>query len=329
MTTFSNRWPDFRDYIIDITKEIWEDRGIGTLNHYYAPDIPVRSPMGVSRGNKAVIAATLATVHEFPDRQLFAEDVIFSEDEAQGFLSSHRIITTATHAADGAFGPATGKRFQVRVIADCAAKNDTIYDEWLVRDYCGIVRQLGMVPEDFARMLIRREGGIEKAGRPLTPETDPPDVYKGRGNANPWGARYAEMLKRIMAADINHIHSHYDRAVIGEYPGAKQAIGRDAVAAFWVGLRSAFPSATFAIHHQIGMEAGMMPPRAAIRWSLTGAHDGWGAFGRPTGARVHVMGMSHAEFGPFGPDGIGLRREFTLYDEIAIWKQILLQTGDL
>jgi len=96
-----------------------------------------------------------------------------------------------------------------------------------------------------------------------------------------------------------------------------------------VGLLAAFPSAIFAIHHQIGMDADMLSPRAAIRWSLTGMHDGWGAFGRPTGARVHVMGISHAEFGPYGPDGIGLRREFALYDEIAIWKQILLHTGDL
>ncbi len=135
MTTFSNRWPDFRDYIIDVTKEIWEDRGIGTLDHYYAPDIPVRSPMGVGRGNKAVIASTMATVHEFPDRQLYAEDVIYSADETHGFLSSHRLISTGTHAADGVFGPATGKRFQIRIIADCAARNDTIYDEWLVRDY--------------------------------------------------------------------------------------------------------------------------------------------------------------------------------------------------
>ena len=61
---------------------------------------------------------------------------------------------------------------------------------------------------------------------------------------------------------------------------------------------------------------------AALRWSLDGTHDGWGSFGRPTGARVHVMGMSHAEFGPWG-----MRREFALYDEIAIWKQILLATG--
>lgn len=328
MSPFSNQWPDFRDYIIDITKEIWEDRGIGTLNHYYAPDIPVRSPMGVSRGNQTVIAATMATSHEFPDRQLLAEDVIFSEDETHGFLSSHRILSTATHAADGAFGPATGKRYQIRIIADCAARNNQIYDEWLVRDYGGIVRQLGLLPEDYARLLIRREGGPERASRPLAPETAPPDVYKGRGNANPWGARYAGMLKRIMAADFNHIHTHYDRAVIGEYAGAKQAVGREAVAAFWLGLRSAFPSACFEIHHQIGMEADMLPPRAAIRWSLTGRHEGWGAFGRPTGAEVHVMGMSHAEFGPYGPDGIGLRREFALYDEIAIWKQILLHTGD-
>ena len=40
------------------------------------------------------------------------------------------------------------------------------------------------------------------------------------------------------------------------------------------------------------------------------------------------MGLSHAEFGPFGPDGTGLRREFALIDDIAIWKQILLHTGE-
>ncbi len=59
MNDFSNRWKDFPDYIIGITKEIWEDRGIETLNRYYAPDIPVRSPMGIQQGNQAVIASTI------------------------------------------------------------------------------------------------------------------------------------------------------------------------------------------------------------------------------------------------------------------------------
>lgn len=328
MKTQSNRWKDLPDYIIGVTKEIWEDRGIATLNQSYAPDIPVRSPMGVQRGNKAVIASTMATVHEFPDRQLFAEDVIFSEDSKEGILSSHRLITTATHSQDGSFGPATGRRFVARVIADCAVRGDVIYDEWLVRDYGGIVRQLGMQPRAYAHTLITREGGPERASRPFTPETDISGEYCGTGNTNAWGQRYADTLTRIMQADFAHIHASYDRAVVGEYAGSKQALGREEVTSFWVGLRSAFPSATFAIHHQIGMDGDMLSPRASVRWSLDGTHDGWGAFGRPTGARVHVMGMSQAEFGPFGPDGIGLRREYSLYDEVAIWKQILLHTGD-
>ena len=319
MKGFSNRWKDFPDYILGVTKEIWEDRGIGTLNETYAETIPVRSPMGIQKGNQAVIASTMATVDEFPDRQLYGEDVIWSDDPEHGLLSSHRLITTATHTRDGQFGKASGKSWTVRVIADCAARENTIYDEWLVRDYGGIVRQLGMTPEAYAADLIAQEGGPETASRPFTPETDVEHVYKGKGNDNEWGARYADILRQIMDKDFNVVFRDYDRAVIGEYAGARSTLGRDGTLEFWVGLRSAFPTAKFEVHHQIGMDADMLSPRASVRWSLDGLHEGWGAFGRPTGARVHVFGMSHAEFGPWG-----LRREFALYDEIAIWKQILL-----
>ena len=327
MSFFSERWKDFPDYIIGVTKEIWEDRGIATLESRYAEDIPVRSPMGIQRGNREVIASTMATCHEFPDRRLYGEDVIWSEDPEYGLLSSHRLVTTATHVCDGQFGPATGKRWRVRVIADCAARANTIYDEWLVRDYGGIVRQIGLDPGEFARGLIDSEGGPGSAVPPFTPEIDVDGGYRGKGNDNEWGLRYADALTRIMAGDFNHIHRTYDRAVIGEYAGARSTLGVEEATAFWLGLRSSFPSAAFRIHHRIGMEGDMMPPRASVRWSLDGPHDGWGSFGHPTGVRVHVMGMSHAEFGPYGPEGVGLRREFALYDEIAIWKQILMRTG--
>ncbi|MEM9049648.1 MAG: ester cyclase [Pseudomonadota bacterium] len=309
---FSNRWTDFPDYILGITKEIWEERGVASLHQHYASDIAVRSPMGVQMGNKAVIASTMATIHEFPDRALLGEDVIWSDDPEHGLLSSHRLLTKATHLRDGQFGAATDKPWVVRVIADCAARAGVIYDEWLVRDYGGIVRQLGMTPREVAAQTVAR------GARPFRPEADTPARYQGRGNANEWGQRYADTLTRLMDADFNHIFSAYDRAAIGEYAGAQSAIGRDAICAFWLGLRSAFPDASFAIHHQIGREDPLMPPRAALRWSLDGTHSGWGAFGAPTGAPVHVFGMSHAEYGPWG-----LRREYGLYDEIAIWAQIL------
>ena len=326
MKGFSNRWKDFPDYIIGITKEIWEDRGVGTLHHYYSDDIVVRSPMGIQRGNKAVMAATMATINEFPDRQLFGDDVIWSED-ATGLLSSHRLNTVATHTRDGQFGPATGKRWNIKVIADCAAKEDTIFDEWLIRDYGGIVRQMGMDPRTYAEGLIAAEGGPDTASRPFTPDQDIDGGYHGTGNENEWGARYAATLTRIMNMDFNHILESYDRACIGEYAGGQLLVSAQECVKFWVGLRSSFPNAEFKIHHQIGMDGGMLSPRAALRWSLDGVHDGWGSFGAPTGAKVHVMGMCHAEYGPFGPDGVGLRREYALYDEIAIWKQILMQAG--
>ena len=323
MKGFSNRWSDLPDYILGITKEIWEDRGIATLHHYYAKDIPVRTPMGVATGNAGVIASTMATLHEFPDRQLYGEDVIWSGDEDAGFLSSHRIISTGTHRGDGWFGPATGRRFQVRIIADCAARADVIDDEWLVRDNGGIIRQLGGDPRDFARTLIAREGGPETAKRPFVPEADVPGPYTSGGNDNEWGQRHADTLTRIMQGDFAHVLAGHDRAAIGEFPGARTILGAQGIADAWLGLRSSFPSATFTIHHRIGMEGGMLSPRASVRWSLDGTHDGWGAFGPPTGARVHVMGLSHAEYGPWG-----LRRAYVMFDEIAIWKQILLHTGE-
>ena len=332
MKGFSNRWHDFPDYILGVTHQIWEGRNIAGLQDWYAPDIPVRTPMGVALGNQGVIASTLATLHEFPDRQLLGEDVIWSGSHETHLLSSHRILSTGTHTSDGWFGPASNKRFAVRVIADCAARNDVIDDEWLVRDNGGIVRQLGGDPRRFALDLIAREGGPDLAKRPFIPAMDVAGPYQGAGNDDGFGARYAQTLERIMQGDLAHLLDAYDRAALADHAGARHLIGAQAIADSWLSLRAAFPSAQFRIHHQIGMDGGMMAPRAALRWSLDGTHDGWGAFGAPTGAPVHIMGMAHAEYGPFGPNGPradgGLRRECALWDEIAIWKQILLHTGE-
>ena len=333
MPGFDPKWRNLPDFIIGITKEIWEDRGIATLTHRYAPDIPVRSPASVVLGNAGVIAATMATLAEFPDRTLFGEDVIWSGDPetGKGMLSSHRLVSTATHSGAGAYGAPTGKRLVYRIIADCHAKDDRIDDEWLIRDQGAIVRQMGWDPAAFARDQIAREGGPEACVKPFTPERDVPGPYTGRGNGSEWGARLADILTRIMAADFTAIPRGYDRAANLFYPGGVQGLSHGDADRFWMGLRAAFPSARFEIHHVIGREDPFLPPRAAVRWSLDGRHDGWGAFGTPTHARVHIMGMTHAEFGPWsgadGRIGPGIRREWTLYDETAIWKQIALHAG--
>jgi len=329
MKNFDPKFKNFPDYIIGITKEIWEDRGLATLHEYYAPDILVRSPASIVRGNQNVIGATMATLAEFPDRELLGEDVIWSGTPEEGMLSSHRIISTATHSGDGVYGKATGKKLCYRIIADCHAKNNAIDDEWLIRDQGAIVRQMGWSPSDYARDLIVREGGPEACTKPFSPSIDQSGPYMGRGNDNEWGARHADIITRIMNADITVVKAEYDRAVQCEFAGGISGHGWGPVERFWMGLRAAFPSAIFEIHHQIGRDDPHLPPRSALRWSLTGKHDGWGAFGKPSGAEVHIMGASHVEFGAVLPGETKLRREWTLFDETSVWKQILMQTGDL
>jgi hypothetical protein len=328
MKGFDPKFETFPDYIIDITKEIWEDRGIATLHNYYSDDIVVRSPGSVVLGNQNVIGATMATLAEFPDRELLGEDVIWSGTPEEGMLSSHRILSTATHLGNGAYGAATGKKLRYRILADCHAINNQINDEWLIRDQGAIVRQMGWDPREFAIDQIRREGGVEACVKPLTPHIDRPGPYKGHGNDDEWGQRYADILSRIMAADMSCVKAEYDRAVQSEYPGGVTGNGWDAVDRFWMGLRASFPNAQFSIDHQIGRQDPSMAPRAAIRWALWGKHEGWGSFGAPTGAEVYILGISHAEFGALVSGAPKLRREWTLFDETSVWKQIVLQTGE-
>ena len=321
MKNFAPHWQSPEHYILGITKQIWEDREVDSLTHYYAPDLVVRSSASVIQGNTGIIAATLATLAELPDRELLGEDVIWSA-HGDGFLSSHRLTSTATHTHPGAYGAPTGKTIAYRIIADCYCADDQVKDEWLVRDQGAIVRQLGLDPKGYAADLIANEGGPEACVKPFTPANDVDGVYHGTGNDHPAGQRLAELLTGLMAGGMHLIPKTYDRACQLEYPGAQSGQGWKDADNFWTSLRAAFPYADFKIEHVVGMDGNQLPERAAVRWSLQGKHAGWGRFGVPTQAEVYIMGMTHIEWGPWG-----LRREFTLVDETAIWKQILLQTG--
>ncbi|MGR3433298.1 MAG: ester cyclase [Shimia sp.] len=319
---FDPRWRDPTDYILGITEDIWERRRIDTLHAYYGPELVVRSPASVVVGNAGIVGATMATLAEFPDRELPGEDVIWHRTGADAFLSSHRLICSATHLGAGAYGPPTGRRVMYRIIADCWCRANAVQDEWLVRDQGAIVRQMGHDVWDWTRDLIAREGGPEACVRPFVPEIDVPGPYDGRGTEGGIGAEAEGLLQDLLAGRTGGIRAGYGRAARLSYPGHYETFGRAAADRFWLGLRSALPDAEARINHVIGRADAGQPPRAALRWSLDGRHDGHGAFGPPTGARVHVMGMTHLEFGPQG-----VRAECTLYDETAVAKQILLATG--
>lgn len=133
-------------------------------------------------------------------------------------LSSHCLLSTATHLGDGIYGEATGKKLTCRIVADCHAINNQINDEWLVRDQGAIVRQLGRTPKDYARDLIERQGGRDACPQPYTPANDRHGPYHGQGNDNEWGGRYADIL----------IVSGWDYGPVFRLPLSALIIGSDA-----------------------------------------------------------------------------------------------------
>ena len=323
MKGFDYKFKDLPDYILKITYQIWENKDAESIMKYYAENIPVRSPSGVIYGPEAVVKATKATLQEFPDRQLLGEDVIWIGNEENGFLSSHRILSKAIHQNDGTYGPATGKKIVYRVIADCACRNNQVYDEWLVRDQGAIIRQIGLDPKKYAANLIQEEGGLEKCSIPFNENTPIGGNYISPTISNEnTGTRYADILKSIMNKDIGSVENNYDRAIQQEQPGGLTVHGREEVSQFWKILLSAFPDAKFSVEHISFTDEKDQPKKAAVRWSLIVKHDGNGIFGTPSGSNVYIMGINHAEFGPRG-----IKNEWVLFDETMIWKQILMKTG--
>ena len=226
MKGFDQQFKDLPDYILKITYQIWEDKDVEAIRDYYAdtPTVslptPTRSPAGVIYGPEAVVKATNATLNEFPDRQLLGEDVIWIGDEENGFLSSHRILSKATHQNDGTYGPATGKKLVYRVIADCACRNNQVYDEWLVRDQGSIVRQIGIDPKTFAANQIQSEGGSEKCNIPFNASTNIESKYVAPPQTNfDTGEDYGYILSNIMDNNSNIFQEGYDRAVRQEQAG--------------------------------------------------------------------------------------------------------------
>ena len=273
MKGFDPKWRDVPDFIIGITKEIWEDREIASLTHRYAPGLIVRSPASVLVDNSRVIAATMATLAEFPDRELLGEDVIWCEDPlAPTRERSLPLVAPAdlhrdphppgnVRRANGA----TGRLPHPRRLRDQPRPGQ----RRVARPRPGRHRPPARVRVvDWTRELIAREGGPEKCVQPMTPANDVAGPYDGRGNDNEWGQRFADILSRIMAADLAVIPAEYDRACNLEYAGGVSGFGWSDADQFWIGLRAAFPDAAFRIEHVIGRDDPLMPPRAAVRWSL-------------------------------------------------------------
>ena len=324
MKGFDAEFKNLEEYIRVITDRIWEGKRIDDIHLYYSDPCVVETALSVSRSIEAVITGTRATLDMFPDRRLLAEDVIQSGDEDDGFLSSHRIISTMTHLGNGTFGRATGRKIHARTIADCVCKDNRIIHEWLVRDHAAIALQIGSTPQALAQRWLNERAGWNK------PVAGPsPAGYVSAISNSALANNYVQAISNFAYGNSSQ-KSVYDEAVQQISPGEVCSYGRLEAESFWTDLFSALPVKDFAVEHlafQSDAVATDRPDRLALRFRAKTVHSPINAkanrYGINSDKHVELLGIVHAEF--YKGQVI---REWVLIDDVAIWMQIL-DTSDV
>lgn len=316
--------PEFRDlphYIVRITEDIWENRGMHLIRRYYGAQCRVRTPMGVVVGAEATIASSLEVLQSFPNRRLLAEDIISSGDPQIGFLSSHRLVNTMHHLGHGLYGPPTGKQVRVRAIADCEVRANVIEDEWLIRDQAAVVAQIGGNVAESAARLAAADAMAGKVSWHLADDAEA--VWTGGARpmdmrTDPLAAVAIDHLNRILnQAELSAVRAAFHTEAVLVVPGGQERFGHDDIDAFLIGYLAAFPGARFTVDHAAVLRGDGRPDRVALRLHMVGTHSGRGTFGAPSGARMLVPAIAHLEF---WQDRV--LRGWVMIDELAVWKQI-------
>lgn len=324
---FDPDYVDIVDYIVRCTHKIWEEGGIGLIYSHYLHNAVIHTSDGLTYGRDKVIADSLRTLAAFPDIRLFADDVIWCGDDVNGFHTSHRIAWVGHNTGYSLYGPPTGRRVMRYGIAHCFVKENRVVEEWICRDELALIRQLGFDEHALARQFAELDvdlglrlnvpigrGEVARLAGQTTPAVLPPsptepfDVedFTRRAFHDLWNWR---MLNRI---DQLFVPNYICRT-----SSNRSLYGRGDYKAYVLGFLAAFPDLALDVDHIAWLGNGAQGYRVATRWTLQGTHRGPGVWGKPTGQRIRMIGITHQLI-----QGGRFVREWTCFDEFALLKQL-------
>lgn len=322
MRGFDEDYTDIVDYIVRCTHRIWDRGAMGLLYTHYAPNCRVHTAYGVTYGREEMLTQSIAALAAFPDRQTYADDVIWTGDDEAGFHTSHRVVHVARNNGHSAYGPPTGRRIRHLGIANCLVRENLIVEEWLVRDGLATVRQLGLDENRVVERLLaadERLGVRPSYGHPARTagQTSPVEAWE---SDRPSGVE--ELVRRSQHEIWNlrrfdRIDAYYASNYLCSTSTDRRIYGTGDFQAYVVAFIAAFPDARMNVDHVYSVGDEREGYRVASRWTLLGTHDGPGVYGEPTGNPVNIMGITHHEV----RDGRFVR-EWTVFDELALLKQL-------
>lgn len=329
MEGFEDIYTDIVDYIVRCTHRIWDERDIGLIYTHYTHNCVLYGTMGTIYDRESVVRDTIQRLVSLPERRGMATQVLWNGDDRQGFYTSHLVTGVGRHTQNGQFGPATGKTFVSRTIADCMVYKNKIYREWVVADTTAIIKQLGLDPNTFAYDAAKAlfDRGLESI-----------DIGENRrliGQNNPqWKADTSIANNEIEALTLEWLHDMWNCRMFGrvekhyapnaQYHGPKmtEMYGPAAVLHQHLALLGSIPDAAYMPQHILSTPCEEGGVKVAVRWVMEGHHLGFGVLselGKPTGLRLQVMGATHYHY----KNG-RIVDEWNVYDELSLLTQIKL-----
>ncbi len=315
---------DIVDFILGITFEIWEQRGVELIHRYYAPDVEVYGMEGVIHGTQAMVDGTRQMLEAFPDRLLLGDNVVWSGNRESGFYSSHRITSPMTNRGPSAFGEATGRRVCITNVADCVVENGVVTREWLMRDNLALVRQLGFDPAEAARNQAARVGPEDRDWMAREVEriaqAEPLKVTPGVEGADRDATRLATefLATQLASADVLTRWDRYAPYAVLYRSPIERYSGREAISGHYADLRRAFGNPRVALDHVACQTFGSGGLDIAARWTAAGSHADSFAGTVATGRPLFILGVSH-----WRTVAGRIVAEWTVFDQLAVLGQIL------
>ena len=324
MRGFDPIYTDIVDYIIRCTHRIWDERDIGLIYSHYTHNAVMYTALGAIYSREEIVQDTIQRIVAFPERRGLGTQVIWGGNDVDGFYTSHLVTGSGRYTQSGLYGPATGRPFTTRTVADCMVFENRIYREWMVTDAMAMLLQLGLDPHPVA---LARAQQMQAAGQAVL---DIGEIGRLLGQYPPEATADTSLAHtETEAMCLRALHDIYARRMFGTVrevyaphvqwhgPRMKEVYGRAGVLHQILALVGCLPDCTYTPQHICSVPSEEGGEKVAIRWVLEGHHLGHGMLGAPTGHRVFVLGFTHLHV----VDG-RIREEWTLYDELAMLTQV-------
>lgn len=317
MQGFEEQYTDIVDYIVRITHRIWEERDMAYIYDTYAHNCTVHTPNGTSYGIEGMIANSVAFLAAIPDRKVYAEDVIWTGDDTEGFISSHLVRSIGTNTGHSQWGPPSFKAIGYFGVANCLVKENRIVEEWLVRDNAALVRQMGFDPVEIAKQSPQPEalegfGETERIKGQQAPEAF--EVVGDDQTLDLVRLFFHDIFNRKRFSTIRETH----REDVHMYaPNHRTLYGVGAVNDYFLKFVAMFADSNVWIEQlfKIGTEQDGF--RICATWRFSGTHAHSGYLGKASNKRVDTLAISQ-----FHVKDKKIHKHFLVMDELAILEQI-------